>query len=288
MALSQVLMLSVLFLSVICTWYSHGFPEQENIETSGLEKQLDPNPEPAGGFCQRNQNPKGLGFIGVKYNLLEGNPEGKFQRGGVDPGFDKTRKILKLTTEEGVKVPEQICYEPRDSSATDKSNKIFGGTKRYQEKLNVDVTATAEYSGLFDFSFSLSSKYEKIQKSTSSFETVFRDCTQIANKGEARYQLELVENNGWTLEEGYASDVCRLPVKYRNGDDYQQFIDTWGTHVVIKVILGTKTITRFRSSLKEFVDYASENVGNSVSVSGGYGGTQAVCVTAHKGSWVKI
>ena len=145
MALSQVLMLSVLFLSVICTWYSHGFPEQENIETSGLEKQLDPNPEPAGGFCQRNQNPKGLGFIGVKYNLLEGNPEGKFQRVGVDPGFDKTRKILKLTTEEGVKVPEQICYEPRDSSATDKSNKIFGGTKRYQEKLNVDVTATGTY-----------------------------------------------------------------------------------------------------------------------------------------------
>ena len=31
-------------------------------------------------------------------------------------------------------------------------------------------------------------------------------------------------------------------------------------HVVIKVILGTKTITRFRSSLKEFVDYASDDV----------------------------
>ena len=47
---------------------------------------------------------------------------------------------------------------------------------------------------------------------------MFRDCTQITNKGEARYQLELVESNGWTLEEGFAPDVCRLPVKYRNGE----------------------------------------------------------------------
>ena len=31
-------------------------------------------------------------------------------------------------------------------------------------------------------------------------------------------------------------------------------------HVVMKVVLGTKTITRFRSSLKEFMTYASENV----------------------------
>ena len=31
-------------------------------------------------------------------------------------------------------------------------------------------------------------------------------------------------------------------------------------HVVVKVVLGTKKITRFRSSLKEFLSYASENV----------------------------
>lgn len=31
-------------------------------------------------------------------------------------------------------------------------------------------------------------------------------------------------------------------------------------HVVVKVVLGTKNITRFGSSLKEFMSYASENV----------------------------
>ena len=72
-------------------------------------------------------------------------------------------------------------------------------------------------------------EYEKIEKSTSSGETVFRDCTETVNKGEARYQLELVESRQWTLTEGFAADVCRLPVKYRTGDEYYQFLDTWGT-----------------------------------------------------------
>ena len=54
MAPSQVFaVLRLLFLSVICTLYSHGFPDQEDRESSGLEEQLDP-----AGFCQRNQNPK--------------------------------------------------------------------------------------------------------------------------------------------------------------------------------------------------------------------------------------
>ena len=73
--------------------------------------------------------------------LLRGNPEGNNALGGVDPGFDKTKKILKLTTEDGDAVPIQICYEERQSCATTKSSKIFGGTKRYQEKLSVDVSA---------------------------------------------------------------------------------------------------------------------------------------------------
>lgn len=58
---------------------------------------------------------------------------------------------------------------------------------------------------------------------------MFRDCTEIVNKGEARYQMELVESRQWTLTEGFAADVCRLPVKYRTGDEYYQFLDTWGT-----------------------------------------------------------
>lgn len=138
---SLVLMPSLLLFAVIYPWYSHGLPHQEHGQASGLEEQLDPYPDPSGGFCQRNKNPKGLGFIGVKYDLLKGNPEGRTSLGGVDPGLEITRKILKLTNDGGNAVPDQICYEARQSCSMSKSSKIFGGTKRYQEKLNVDVTA---------------------------------------------------------------------------------------------------------------------------------------------------
>ncbi|XP_073258586.1 uncharacterized protein [Porites lutea] len=266
---------SLLTLMLITRWFSNALPYEENLEASGQKEQHDPFPDPAGGFCQRNKNPAGLGFIGVKYDLLRGNPEGKHSLGGVDPGFDKTKRILKLTTDAGENVPIQVCYAERQSCSMSKSTKIFGGTKRYQDKLNVDVSAEAGYSGLFDFSFSLSAKYEEMKKSTQKGETVYRDCTEICNKGEARYQLKSVENEGWTLTDEFAASVCGLTVKFKKREEKKKYIDFlkyWGTHVVVKVVLGTKKITRFRSSLKEFMSYASENVGSSVSVSGGYGG----------------
>ena len=130
----------LLSFGVMCPWSSCGLPNLEHREFSGEEPQSDPVPDTR-SHCQRNKNPKGLGFIGVKYNLLKGNPEGNTRLGGVDPGLDITRKILKLTNDDGKAVPDQICYEPRQVCSTSKSSKIFGGTKRYQEKLNVDVTA---------------------------------------------------------------------------------------------------------------------------------------------------
>ena len=142
MTLALALLPGLLVLVVTCPRSSHGFPDEENIEVSGLEASgLEEQLDPSGAFCQRDKNPKGLGFIGVKYDLLKGNPEGKTSLGGADPGFELTRKILKLTTNDGEVVPEQICFEGRDSKVTEKSNRVFGGTKRYQEKLNLDVKA---------------------------------------------------------------------------------------------------------------------------------------------------
>ena len=61
---------------------------------------------------------------------------------------------------------------------------------------------------------------------------MFRDCIEICNKGEARYQLGSVESNQWTLTEEFATDVCELTVKYKTRDQKQKYFDflkTWGT-----------------------------------------------------------
>ena len=147
---SLMLVPSLLALALVCpSWYSNAnaTPDEEHLEASGQEEQQDPIPDPAGGFCQRNKNPKGLGFIGVGYDLLKGNPEGRTSLGGADPGLKITKKIFKLTKDEGDEVPIQICYEERQLCTMSKSSKIFGGTKRYQDKLNVDVSAEGKLLG---------------------------------------------------------------------------------------------------------------------------------------------
>ena len=40
-------------------------------------------------------------YVGVGYNLLRGNPEGDYDRGGIDPGIKITKHILKFTYDQG-------------------------------------------------------------------------------------------------------------------------------------------------------------------------------------------
>ena len=75
---------------------------------------------------------KGLNFIGVGYDILRGNPDGDLSKGGIDPELKITRKILKLTWNDGklsvnkkYKVPDQVVFADRDSSAQKPCKKFF-------------------------------------------------------------------------------------------------------------------------------------------------------------------
>ena len=93
--------------------------------------------------------PKGLHYIGVGYNLLEGNPEGgQLSNGGVDPGLLFTRKVFKLTWDTNkvtfdkkTSLPDQVSFAPRQSCVKTNKKEVVTGSKSYQEKLNVDVSA---------------------------------------------------------------------------------------------------------------------------------------------------
>ena len=98
------------------------------------------------------QNAKGLGFLGVGYNILKGNPDGgKLSHGGVDPGVLPTRKIFKLTWHSNktsvdgkFRVPDQVVFFHRSSCVETTTNEAFSGVKSYQDKLKQDVTASGE------------------------------------------------------------------------------------------------------------------------------------------------
>ena len=83
----------LLVLVLVCPSNLNALPDQENLQSSDQKEQSDLILDPAEGFCQRDKNPKGLGLIGVKNDLLRGNPEGMTSLGGADPGLKSTKKI---------------------------------------------------------------------------------------------------------------------------------------------------------------------------------------------------
>ena len=100
---------------------------------------------------------KGLRFLGVGYNILQGNPEGgKLSHGGVDPGLLPTRKIFKLTwdtqktsADGKFRVPDQVVFVHRSSCVENTTNEVFSGLKSYQEKLKEDVEVSGKLSSFF-------------------------------------------------------------------------------------------------------------------------------------------
>ncbi|KAM7429490.1 hypothetical protein ABFA07_019668 [Porites harrisoni] len=226
--------------------------------------------------------PKGLHFVGVGYNLLKGNPEGDARYGGVDPGLLITRKIFQLTWNTNKKsvdnrfsVPDQVTFAPRLSCVRTYKKEVFFGSKSYQEKLNDDVQVSGDYGNdLLGVAFSLSSRFEKVKKETSKYHNVFYEDKHVCNKGRARYQLDLAPVKKFPVSADYAATVCALPGKY-NEKAYFDFLEGWGTHIVVEVELGEKRTERFKSSKAKFTKYAMLNSQNSVSVSGSYMGFSA-------------
>ena len=100
--------------------------------------------------------PSGISFVGIGYNIVEGNPEGDDKKhGGIDHGLLVSRKIFsltyktnELTGDSRYKVPDQIAFSPRLSCVEDKETKasIVFGSKSHQSKLKADVEASGIYS----------------------------------------------------------------------------------------------------------------------------------------------
>ncbi|WAR01430.1 hypothetical protein MAR_007988, partial [Mya arenaria] len=55
----------------------------------------------------------------------------------------------------------------------------------------------------------------------------------------------------FTVSRNFAADVCRLPIVFNpnNVTEYMQFLDNWGTSVIMSADLGTKTLERYSQSL---------------------------------------
>ena len=93
------------------------------------------------GVCGAVAYPEGINFLGVGYNLLEGNPDGALSSGGIDPGLLLTRKILDMKYESY----KPVVFVGRSSCKTEATKEVIYSSKSYKKKLEVDVQAEGKY-----------------------------------------------------------------------------------------------------------------------------------------------
>ena len=80
---------------------------------------------------------------------MKGNPEGgDLSNGGIDPGLFFTRKVFKLSYDtnklsvgQEYMIPDQVSFAQRSSCVTTTKKEVISGSKSYQKKLAVDVSA---------------------------------------------------------------------------------------------------------------------------------------------------
>lgn len=92
-------------------------------------------------------------YAGTGYNIIRGNPEGNFLRGGSDPGIRNTREVFdhtylgrKKAYYQGkfVKIPDQINFHEQISCAEQHSENAYSGAKSYAKELAVSVSASGK------------------------------------------------------------------------------------------------------------------------------------------------
>ncbi|XP_033103765.1 uncharacterized protein LOC117106502 [Anneissia japonica] len=222
--------------------------------------------------------PSAINFLGVGYNILDGNPDGSdISIGGVDPGLLTTRRVFEMTYNYGKKsadyqyyVPDQVVFMPRSSCANTITKEMFWGTESYQQKLKKETSWSVGLDRRFlGFEFSKSKSYEEVLRSIDSNRYVYYEDRTVCNLGQARYTSELAFFDKYPLTKSFVIEACNLPAVFDN-DAYMDFLDDWGTNVILEINVGTKKLDRYEETQEAFVYYAMETNSKSTTSGGSF------------------
>ena len=90
-------------------------------------------------------------YAGTGYNLVRGNPEGDFNKGGVDPGIRTTNFIFTHTYAmrkeafyrgRAMDVPDQVNFHMSQSCASSHTVQAYSGRKSYMKELERSVSVS--------------------------------------------------------------------------------------------------------------------------------------------------
>ena len=214
-----------------------------------------------------------IGYLGSCYNILQGNP--KVTAGEIDPGFQDGQNIYEFTynerrttTDGRYSIPDNTSVYDIQSCSFTFSSTTIKESSSYSSSLKVHVDA--DFSG-WGASFSASSDYQKVKQTTSSGESMF-----ISSEAECQAYGASIEDT--QISKAFTDAVMHLPTASSSLDEYTEFLQVWGTHVVTSLIMGGRYGVRSELTTKNYSTLSSSQF--NIKAAAGYSGFVSISASA--------
>ncbi|VDI36165.1 Hypothetical predicted protein [Mytilus galloprovincialis] len=178
-------------------------------------------------------------LLGLGYDLLRANPEGgRFSTSGLDPGVKPTRQILNIddTNRNFLIRVDNVTFCTNHTTY-----EYFSDTKTKQEYLLRDYVTSGDGDMLIrPYAFMAGSALDSALIPNV---ITIAEIT-VCNRGRSRYVMPPAYPSLHILNDEFVAAVCSLSTLY-DPTVYSQFLKDWGTHVIIEVETGTKTVGQY-------------------------------------------
>ncbi|EAR98783.1 MAC/perforin domain protein (macronuclear) [Tetrahymena thermophila SB210] len=234
-------------------------------------------------------------YLGSGYNIYFANPHSTT---GLDPGFTNSG-ILELDYNNNLWTninPDRSYYVPDNVSLTVEKSCIVSfqsqevnSLSQYRDSLSSSVQFQAKY---FAGKFSASSDYQEVQDGLNSANIQYIESQARCSI----FQLDVYNSPSQNaqLTPQLQQALFTLAFNQTSQNDYYDFIDTWGTHVVTSVNLGSRFGYKYQMDKYQSNQLTQQGVNLSVSASyfsssgsasGAYNQTQIQNFTQAMTSW---
>ncbi|KAL4486810.1 hypothetical protein ABPG72_006642 [Tetrahymena utriculariae] len=220
-------------------------------------------------------DPKSVGYIpnvqylGSGYNIYYANPH---STKGLDPGFTNT-PILQLTYNNNIwtnvnanrsyYVPDNVSLTVEKSCIISFSSQEVTSLSQYRDSLSASVQFQAKY---FAGKFSASSDYQEVQDGLNSANTQYIESQARCSV----FQLDVYDgpSQDAQLSPQLQQALLNLAFNQTSQNDYFDFIDIWGTHVMTSVNLGSRF--GYKYQMDKYQANKAKQQGVNLSVSASY------------------
>ncbi|XP_063447385.1 uncharacterized protein LOC134726917 [Mytilus trossulus] len=178
-------------------------------------------------------------LLGLGYDLLRANPEGgRFSTSGLDPGIKPTRQILQIddTNRNFLIRVDNVTFCTNHTTY-----EYFSDAKTKQEFLLRDYVSSGDGDMLIrPYAFMAGSALDSVTKPN----VITVAEITVCNRGRSRYVMPPAYPSLHKLNDEFIAAVCSLPTPY-DPTVYSLFLKDWGTHVIVEVETGTKSVGQY-------------------------------------------